>query len=531
MSKPRSSRGGAFLVAAGIFLSRIAGLIRTRVFAHYLGNSAAADAFNAALKIPNFLQNLFGEGVLSASFIPVYSALLGKGDKETAARIASVIASLLGLVTSILVTIGIMVTPYLIDLIAPGFQGPTRELTIQLVRIFFPGVGLLVMSAWCLGILNSHGRFFLSYVAPVVWNAAQIAALIIFGRSHDQNSLAIKVAWGLVAGSALQFGLQLPFALSLVKGLRPSLSLEIPGVRTVINNFLPVVFARGVIQFSAYIDNMLASWLPTGAVSTLSYAQLLYLLPVSLFGMSVSAAELPAMSSTVGTAEEVAKILHKRLSDGLKRIAFYVIPSAMGFMLLGDVIVATIFQTGKFSRQDTVAVWLVLIGSSLGLLSATMARLYSSTFYALQDTRTPLRFAIARVIINTMLGVMLAFATPRLLNIDLRWGTMGITIASSIASWIEFSLLRDGLNKKIGRTGLPLSYAGKLWLAAIVGAAVGWGVKLLIAKLIGSLRPFLVGPLVLAPYGLTYFAITWLFGIEEIRTRLKPIERRLFPKK
>src|SRR6202167_1972548 len=177
---PSGARSGrfAFLVAAGIFLSRVAGLIRDRVFAHYFGLSEAADAFKAALRIPNFLQNLFGEGVLSASFIPIYANLLAREDEEEARRTAGAVAALLALSTSILVLIGVLATPYLSDGIAAGLHGETRELAIRLVRILFPGVGLLVISAWCLGILNSHRRFFLSYSAPVIWNVAVITALL-----------------------------------------------------------------------------------------------------------------------------------------------------------------------------------------------------------------------------------------------------------------------------------------------------------------------------------------------------------------
>ena len=160
------------MVAAGILLSRIAGLIRDRVFAHFFGNSDAADAFRAAFRIPNFLQNLFGEGVLSASFIPVYARLRAEQEDEQAGKLAEAIFALLFLATTVLVALGIFATPWLIDAIAPGFHGAKRELTIRLVRILFPGAGLLVFSAWCLGILNSHRRFFLSYTAPVIWNFA-----------------------------------------------------------------------------------------------------------------------------------------------------------------------------------------------------------------------------------------------------------------------------------------------------------------------------------------------------------------------
>ena len=197
-----SSGQAAFLVGAGILLSRLTGLIRERVFAHYFGNSAAADAFKAAFRIPNFLQNLFGEGVLSASFIPVYVGQLTRQNKEEAGRLAGAIGAILALCTSLLVLVGIYTTPYLIDLIAPGFEGSKRDLAVRLVRIFFPGAGMLVLSAWCLGVLNSHRRFLVSYSAPVLWNLVIIAALLGFGGKMPQFPLAEVIAWSSVAGSA-----------------------------------------------------------------------------------------------------------------------------------------------------------------------------------------------------------------------------------------------------------------------------------------------------------------------------------------
>jgi putative peptidoglycan lipid II flippase len=226
----------AFLVAAGIFLSRIAGLVRDRIFAHYFGITYVADAFKAALRIPNMLQNLFGEGVLSASFIPVYAKLLAQKDREEAGRVAGAVFSLLALITSVLVLVGVLATPYIIDVIAFGFKGETRRLAIQLVRILFPGVGLLVMSAWCLGILNSHGKFFLSYVSPVIVNAAFIVVMLTFGRRADMSHLAVYTAWGSVVGSGLQFLVQLPTVLRLAPELRIFFRSLTENVRVVIRS-------------------------------------------------------------------------------------------------------------------------------------------------------------------------------------------------------------------------------------------------------------------------------------------------------
>jgi putative peptidoglycan lipid II flippase len=516
MSPPRQavSKRYAFLVAAGIFLSRIAGLIRDRVFAHYFGLSNVADAFKAALRIPNVLQNLFGEGVLSASFIPVYANLLARGDKEEARRTAGAVAALLALTASILVLVGVLATPYLIDLIAAGFHGETRALAIRIVRILFPGIGLLVLSAWCLGILNSHHRFFLSYSAPVIWNVAMIVTMWGWGGHNAEDRLGIILAWGAVVGSALQVGVQLPSVLHLLDGLRLSLDYHAKNVQTVIRNFGPVFVSRGVVQISAYVDTWLASWLPTSAVSALSNAQTLYLLPVSLFGMSVSAAELPQMSGATGSEMEVAEVLRGRLNSGLRQISFFVIPSAIAFLVLGDVIVAAIYRSGRFTQLDVIYVWGILAGAAVGLLASTLGRLYSSTYYALLDTHTPLRYAIIRVALTTLLGYLCAIPLPRLLGIDPRWGVAGLTVSAGMASWVEFTLLRRTLNRRIGPTGLRTDYLVKVWGAAIVAAAAGWAIH----HALGTHRsPILAAILILLPYGGLYFGISALFGVAEAR--------------
>lgn len=519
----------AGLVAAGILLSRVAGFVRQYVFAHFFGNGAAADAFNAALKIPNLLQNLFGEGVLSASFIPVYAALLGRADEEEATRVADVVGTLLAIVTAVLVVLGVLATPLLIDGIAPGFSGEKREATIRLVRILFPGVGLLVLSSWCLGILNSHRRFFLSYAAPVVWSATMVVAMLMFGDGAASYRLAEIVAMAATLGAFLQLAVQLPTVLILLGRLRVSLDLASTHVRQVFRSFGPVVVARGVVQISAYVDQVLASLLPTGAVAGLAYAQLIYTLPVSLFGMSVSASELPEMARVAGSADEVARQLRGRLSAGLRRIAFFVVPSATALLALGDVIAALLYQSGQFTHADALYVWGILAGSSVGLLASTMGRLYASTFYALRDTRTPLACAATRVALTTALGWLCAIVLPPRLGIEARWGVVGLTASAGVAGWIELALLRARLRHRIESTPLAAAFVARLWTAAGAGALVAWGVKLAL----GPAHPLLVGPLVLLPYGATYIGAAIVLGVPEARSTiaaaLHPLRRALSP--
>jgi putative peptidoglycan lipid II flippase len=518
---PRTGRS-ALVVAGGILCSRVTGFVRQRVFAHYFGLGPEADAFLAGFRIPNLLQNLFGEGAISASFIPVYAALVARGERRHADRVAGAVASLLALAVSTLVLVGVLVTPAMIDVIAPGFTGATRELTIQIVRILFPGAGLLVLSAWCLGVLNSHHRFLISYTAPVVMNAAMIASLLLFGAHTALPRLAVILAWGSVVGSALMFGVQVPPVLRSAPDLRFGLDVTSDEVRTVVRNFIPVFVSRSVVQVSAYVDTLLASLLPSGAVAGLTNAQTLYLLPVSLFGMSVSAAELPTMSGVVTADALGVEALRRRLDAGLRQIAFFVVPSAMAFLALGDIIAAALLQTGRFGHADAVYVWGILAGSAVGLLASTLGRLYSSSYYALGDTRTPLRFAIVRVVLTIALGYLFAIPLPRWLGISARWGVAGLTASAGIAGWSEMLLLRRTLNARIGPTGLHAAYVIKLWLASASGAAMAWSIKVAAP----TANPVMAALLILPPYGLVFFGVAFALRIPEASRTLGRLTRR-----
>jgi putative peptidoglycan lipid II flippase len=315
--------------------------------------------------------------------------------------------------------------------------------------------------------------------------------------------------------------------LRLLKRLRPVFDVATTEIRSVVRNFFPVFFSRGVVQISAFVDAWLASWLGTGAVGALSYTQSIYTLPVSLFGMAVSAAELPAMAGTMGTTDEVAAVIRQRLDAGLQRIAFFIVPSAMAFLALGDVMAGALYRTGEFKEDAAIYVWGILAGSSIGLLAATLGRLYSSTYYALRDTRTPLLYAIIHVSLATILGYLCALPLPRYLGIEPKWGVVGLTLSASIAAWIEFLLLRRTLNRRIGRTGLPLSYLTKLWIAALVSVGIGWTFKLLL----GELHPIPLAAVVLGGYGVAYFALTYLLGMPEARAVISRVLQLLRIKK
>jgi putative peptidoglycan lipid II flippase len=519
----KRSATGALFVSLGIFATKMFGIVRQVFLARYLGSNMTADAFAAALRIPNLLQNLFGEGALSAAFIPVYTGLIAKGEEEEAGRLAGAVLAILALVVSILVLLGVIFTPQILPLIAGGFKGEKRALTITFVRILFPGAGLFVMSAWCLGVLNSHRKFLLSYAAPVFWNLAIIVALLWYGPRQDLNTLARTAAWASVVGAGLQFLVQIPFVLPLVPYLRVAFDTKRNSVRTVLKNFGPVGVSRGVVQLSAFIDQLISSFLPDGMVSLVFYATTISYVPVSMFGIAISAAELPEMSSVVGDTEEKARQIRERLNRGLRQIAFFVIPSAMAMLAVGDVMAAALFQSKRFTHQDTLYTWGILAGSAVGLLASTLGRLYSSTYYALHDTKTPLNFALVRVALTSILGYLFALPLPKLLGIDPHWGAAGLTVSFGIAGWVEFSLLRRGMNQRIGVTGLPVSYTARLWGSAALAGGAAFGTKLLI----GTTRHNIIsGAVILATFGLVYFAATMLLGIPESRLLLSRFRRR-----
>jgi putative peptidoglycan lipid II flippase len=534
-AEPTTPTGNAIssakLVAAGILLSRIAGFLRDIIFARYLGTSPYASAFRGALRMPNVLQNLLGEGTLSASFIPVYSRLLERGETEAAGRLAGAIFALLLAVAGALSLFGVLMAPVLVSFFLAGFEGEIREITILCTRIIFPMTGVLVLSAWALGILNSHRKFFVSYTAPVLWNAAMIGVLILFGTRLDQRGLILALSWGALVGGALQFLIQVPWILKLERSLRLGWDLKSEHVRTVVRNAGPAIMGRGVVQLSGWADMFLASFLFTGAVAAIAYAQTFYMLPVSLFGMSIAAAELPELSRAGG---DEAEPLRRRVEAGLRTMAVFVVPSAIGYVLLGDLIIGGMYERGDFVRADTVLVWLILGAYSIGLLASTATRLYASALYALGDTRTPARIAMLRVGISVIIGATLMISlepiTWRGFTIGWREATLvlghpigaaGLAAGAGVAAWIEWVLLRRALGRRIGDVSAGAVLA-RLIGAALLAGAVARGMFVLLPAMHGVLTLLLVLPV----FGVVYFGVANLLGVEEVSTAVRRVLAR-----
>ena len=524
-------RRGSSAVASGIALSRLAGLVRESLLRSVLGLGPAADAFAAALRLPNLLQNLLGEGSLSASFIPVYSRLLGEGRDDEAGRVAGAVAGLLTALAGGLVVVAIVLARPLTVLLAPGFEGRRLDLTVDLMRITTGGLGLLVLSAWCLGVLNSHRRFFLPYVAPVLWNAAQIAVLAAaaFGAWSPRQA-AVALAWGLVAGGALQFGVQALAVWRLAPDLRPSLGRGIPAVAEVRRRFGPAVLGRGVLQLSGYLDLVLASLLVTGAVAGHLSAQMLYALPVALFATSVAAVELPEMSRPEGRLRLAERALAAR-----RRTSFFVAFSTVAYLVLGEAIVGALFGWGAFDAD------------ALGLPAVASSRIYQNTLYATGDTAGPARIAALRVALAAAVGVALMFPMDRIAvhgavlgsvateggwfgplgsgirsgSPDPHLGAVGLAIGSAVAAWMELALLAHRCRTAVpglpGPSAVMSRLAPATAVAVVVALAVRWGAS--------GLPDVALAPLGLLLAGSAYVLVARATGVAEADLVLAPVRR------
>ena len=380
---------------------------------------------------------------------------------------------------------------------------------MRLVRILFPSAALLVMSAWCLGVLNSHRKFFLSYVSPVLWNTALIAVAIVAGRrlAGDVDSIAVWLGWGAVIGSAAQFFVQLPTVIRVhARASGRSLAIPEPGVRATLRAFGPVLLGRGSVQLSSYVDQVLASYLGVGMVALMGYAQILYLLPVGLFGMAVSAAELPEMSGAIGDDDARAQHLQNRLRPALRRVVFFVAPSAVAFVAIGGPITALLFQGGRFTADHTHITWIILAGSAIGLSAGTQGRLLGSAFYALGDTKRPLYAALVRVAITGVAGAALVFPIRWALGYWFTWAAFGLTASAGLTAWVEFALLRAWLARRIGAVPIPVKLGSGALVAAAVAGAAAFGVAQLVENFV-SIRPVVVAAATIPTFGAIYAAI------------------------
>ncbi len=538
-TKGAGRSGGTLSVAAGIFCSRLAGLLRTSALGAYFGVGPHADVFSAALRLPNLLQNLLGEQTLSAAFIPTYSRLLAAGKREEAGRLAGAVFSLLVAVAGGAAALGMLFARPIVGLLAAGFLRDRElialgeatvdryQLAVAAVRWIFPMTATLVLSAWALGVRNSHGKFFLSYFSPVFWNAAIVGAVAWAARpgaagdaasapgaSAIADRMLEAACIGALVGGIVQFLIQLPGLRRDLTGFRLSFSLAAPPVREVLSAFGPTLAGRGVVQLSSYLDQLLASLLAAGAVAALFYAQTLYLLPVSLFGMSVAAAALPRLARSGAAAEPD---LAAGTARALETAAFLNLPSFLAYLLLGLPLVEGIFQLfGKgFGAAESRLVYLVLAAYAVGLPASTSSRVLQAGFYARGDTRTPARIAVLRVATSLAIGfpAMLWLDRQRLGDLallgspgsSLRLGAVGLGLAATLAAWFELGALRRAARRQLPSLVWPAPAFLRFTLYALAAALPAGGAAWVTAG--WGAHPTLRAAVVFALFGAAYLAL------------------------
>lgn len=555
----KSSSGGASRVALGILSSRAFGFLRESVLAFFFGAGPHADVFRIALRGPNLLQNLLGEQTLSASFIPIYSRMVDAGREEAAGRFAGAILGLLTAVASLVALLGVVFAEPIVAILAPGYLGDAARvaggtaevdryaLAVTAVRIVFPMTAVLVLSAWSLGVLNSHRRFFLAYFAPVLWNISIILALWLAAYSGWQawggapedvlketafrNRLLIAACVGALVGGVLQFAVQLPLVFRLLRGFRLSLSTRVEGVTKALGAFGPLAAGRGAVQLSGYLDLVLASFLVPGAIAALGWAQLLYLLPISLFGVSVAAAELPELSLRTRPTEQAG--LSRRLDASIRQMAFLTVPTVVGYLFLGFYFVAGLFRRGSFGLQDNWLVYLVLVAYSLGLLASSTSRLLNNIFYALGQTKTPARVAVERVVLSAVVGgVSMVWldrvpvsrvAGPAAGGRELFMGAVGLALGASLGALFELWRLLVALDRRKTRIRLPVRSVARM-LATATFAVVPVVLMLVFLQPLPMLVKAIIALIV---YVGLYLSTSRLAGLPELDYWMGSLKKKL----
>jgi putative peptidoglycan lipid II flippase len=462
--RARETRAAA-VVAVAILLSRLAGLVRQRVTAHFFGTGLVADVIAAAFRIGNLAQNLLGEGTLSASFIPIYAKLRAEGRDAEAMEFARAALGLLSVAVVVVSALGVALAPYVSLLFAAGFDADKLDMTAGLVRILFPMTGLLVLSAWALGVLNAHRRFFLPYAAPVLWSAAQIAALLVGGSwlMLSGEPLAKVLAAGALVGAAINFAVLLAAVRPLLDKLRPTFDHRNAALREAARRLPSVILGRGVIQISGLIDTLLVSFVGTGANAVFAYAQMLYLLPMSLLGTGEAAVSLPEMArDTAQPGEERDQRIRTRLGATLARVTILAVPAMIVLIFFGVELITVVLRTGAFDESSTLRTAAVLRIYGLALLANASVRLFATTYFALGDTRVPARFAVVRLVASTTIA--LALLRPL--------GVVGVVTGAAAAGWIEALLLGWQLRQRLGGLGLQALPA----LRILVLAALTWAI-------------------------------------------------------
>ncbi|VAX30036.1 Proposed peptidoglycan lipid II flippase MurJ [hydrothermal vent metagenome] len=509
-------------VAIGTFSSRILGFIRDMILASAFGTSSVADAFYVAFRIPNFLRELFAEGSMSAAFVPVFSEHLTLKGKEEAKKLARATFTILLLITTAVVIIGIGFSPQILSIVARGFlNDPDKfHLTTLLTRMMFPFLLFISCSALTMGVLNSLHRFGPPAFSSAVYNLVNIATLLLLSPYFQEPVFAAAI--GVTLGGLAQFLMQLP-ALQRegfsIRPMKPLLPLH-PGVIKMGHLILPTVVGLSVTQVNLLVNTFLASFLPLGSVSYLYYGMRLIHFPLGIFAVALSTALLPTLS--MQAAKKDFPALGQSFSFGLRFVFFITFPALMGLILFRVPIVKTLFERGAFDHLATLGTADALFFYALGLWAFAGIRIVVPVFYAMQDTKTPVKIGILTMLLNVVLSLLLMGPMQH----------RGLAFATSLAAIFNFlSLLfvlkqkihwADG--KRIMRSHIKVVISSLImlmpayWISEQIDWQTGnssWAIK----------TGLLAAAITLSAFG--YFVLQYLLKSEELRFLNRMIQKRL----
>ncbi len=425
------------------FLSRILGLVRDIVFALLFGASGGTDAFFVAFKIPNFMRRLFAEGAFSQAFVPVFSEYRETRSREQLVDLINHVAGTLGGLLLLISSIGVAAAPLLVMLFAPGFwdEADRYQLTSDMLRITFPYIFFIALTAFAGGILNSYNRFAVPAFTPVLLNLCLIGAALGISPYFEQPIMAL--AWGVAFAGAAQLVFQLPFLFRLGLLPKPRIRKNHEGVQQIIRLMIPAIVGSSVAQINLLFDTILASFLVAGSVSWLYYSDRLVEFPLGVFGVALATVILPNLSRQ--HARQSAEQFNRTLDWALKLVLLISVPAALGLMLMAGPLLATLFNYGKFDLQDALMARMSLMAYALGLPAFVIIKVLAPGYYARQDTRTPVKIAIRAMIANMFFNVL--FVIPMVIY-EIKGPHTGLALATSVSAYLNAGMLYLGLRRQ-----------------------------------------------------------------------------------
>ena len=452
------------IVSAMTSLSRVTGFVRDMVYAQMFGAGAGTDAFFVAFRIPNFLRRLFAEGAFSQAFVPVFSEYQTQHSREDLKALVDQVAGTLGAILLLITAVGVLAAPVLILLFAPGFTSDTGkyELTVEMLRITFPYLLFISLTAFAGGVLNSCGKFAIPAVTPVLLNLTMIAAALWLAPHMERP--VVGLAWGVFIAGIIQLGFQIPFLRQLKLLPRPRWGWASQGVQQVLKLMLPAIFGSSVAQVNLLIDTVVASFLMSGSVSWLYYSDRLVEFPLGIFGVALGTVILPKLSRQHASAE--ADGFSQTLDWALRWALLIGMPATVALVLLSGPMLAALFQYGEFDARDVAMSARSLMAFASGLVAFMLIKVLAPGFYARKDTRSPVKYGVIAMIANTVMVLALVWPLAH----------AGLALATSLAAYLNAGLLFYNLRKRgiyQPRAGWS-KFLAQLFIANLVMGLVLW---------------------------------------------------------